>query len=77
MNGDCKMREYSELFDSFYEVEDSVYISNMMQNTFYYSNPKSKKYLKDVIITNNRLYFVWEKSELIRNLYKEWCEREH
>lgn len=71
------MREYSELFDSFYETDCSVYISNMMQNTFYYENQGSKEYLNDIIITNNRLYFVWEKSELIKKLYKEWCNREH
>lgn len=34
-----------------------------------------KNDLVDIITNNDRIYFVWKKSDNIKSLYKEWCKK--
>ena len=43
------MKEYSDLFQSYYESEDVRYIPNMSQNYKYLNSDKSNGQLVDVI----------------------------
>lgn len=75
MNGEINnMREYSDTLKCFYEAEDVVYISNMQQNTFYMEKGAVKS-LRDITVDRGRIYFVWEKTQKIHDLYNEWNER--
>ena len=56
------MREYSDIFNTYYDSEDVRYIPNMQQNYKYLSSPLSHGQLVDVICGNeNRIVFVWKK----------------
>ena len=71
------MREYSDIFNTYYDSEDVRYIPNMQQNYKYLSSPLSHGQLVDVIWGNeNRIVFVWKKSKEMNELYKMWCNRE-
>ena len=71
------MREYSDIFNTYYDSEDVRYIPNMQQNYKYLSSPLSRGQLVDVICGNeNRIVFVWKKSKEMNELYKMWCNRE-
>lgn len=71
------MREYSDIFNTYYDSEDVRYIPNMQQNYKYLSSPLSHGQLVDVICVNeNRIVFVWKKSKEMNELYKMWCNRE-
>ena len=71
------MREYSDIFNTYYDSEDVRYIPNMQQNYKYLSSPLSHGQLVDVIWWNeNRIVFVWKKSKEMNELYKMWCNRE-
>lgn len=70
------MKEYSDLFQSYYESEDVRYIPNMSQNYKYLNSDKSNGQLVDVICGNdNKIVFVWKKSKQMDELYRLWCER--
>ena len=70
------MKEYSDLFQSYYESEDVRYIPNMPQNYKYLNSDKSNGQLVDVICGNdNKIVFVWKKSKQMDELYRLWCER--
>ena len=70
------IREYSDIFKTSYDSDDVRYIPNMQQNYKYLSSPLSAKQLVDIICGNdNRIVFVWKKSEQMDELYKLWCER--
>ena len=69
------MREYSDIFNTYYDSEDVRYIPNMQQNYKYLSSPLSHGQLVDVICRNeNRIVFVWKKSDEMNELYRLWCE---
>ena len=71
------MREYSDIFNTYYDSEDVRYIPNMQQNYKYLSYRLSHGQLVDVICGNeNRIVFVWKKSKEMNELYKMWCNRE-
>ena len=71
------MREYSDIFNTYYDSEDVRYIPNMQQNYKYLRCPLSHGQLVDVICGNeNRIVFVWKKSKEMNELYKMWCNRE-
>ena len=71
------MREYSDIFNTYYDSEDVRYIPNMQQNYKYLSSPLSQGQLVDIICGNeNRIVFVWKKSKEMNELYKMWCNRE-
>ena len=70
------MREYSEVFNHYYNTEDSLVIVNMKQNHFYLSSPLSKGKLMDVSAgRDEKGIFIWEKSKEMTELYHQWCER--
>lgn len=70
------IKEYSELFNIAYDSDEVRYIPNMQQNYKYLSSPKSSGQLVDIICgNNNRIVFVWKKSEEMDELYRLWCER--
>lgn len=72
------MKEYSDLFQSYYESEDVRYIPNMAQNYKYLNSDKSNGQLVDVICGNdNKIVFVWKKSKQMDELYRLWCERNY
>lgn len=68
------IREYSEVFKHEYDSEEVRYIPNMMQNYKYLSSPLSDGQLVDIICGNeNRIVFVWKKSNETNELYRLWC----
>ena len=70
-----EIREYSDIFNSYYDSEDVRYIPNMQQNYKYLSSPLSQGQLVDIICGNeNRIVFVWKKSKEMNELYKMWCD---
>lgn len=69
------MREYSYILKKFYDAEDVVYISNMQQIGHYLQTEGIEKCIKDILVENGRVYFVFEKCPLTKHLYKEWNER--
>ena len=72
------MKEYSELFDHYYDTEESIIIVNMKQNFFYLSSPLSKGKLMDICPgRDEKVIFVWKRSREMNELYRQWCERKH
>lgn len=72
------MREYSEVFKHYYNMEDSLVIVNMKQNHFYLSSPLSQGKLMDVSPgRDDKVVFIWKKSKEMNELYHQWCNREH
>jgi hypothetical protein len=70
------IRNYSELFNKYYETEEVRFIPNMQQNYKYLNSGKANNQLVDIICgEDNRLVFVWNKSEVMNELYSLWCER--
>ncbi|MEY8525143.1 hypothetical protein D7X98_18900 [bacterium 1XD8-76] len=70
------MREYSEVFKHYYDMEDSLVIVNMKQNHFYLSSPLSQGKLMDVSPgRDDRVVFIWKKSKEMNELYHQWCQR--
>lgn len=71
------IKTYSELFNQYYEMEDVRLIPNMQQNYKYLNSGKATNQLVDIICgTDNKLVFVWKKSEVMNELYDLWCRRE-
>lgn len=69
------MREYSDLFKHWYELEEVRLIPNMQQNYKYLNSPLSRGQLVDIVCgSDNRIVFVWKKSKEMDELYKLWCE---
>ena len=70
------MREYSDIFNTYYDSEEVRYIPNMQQNYKYLGSPLSHGQLVDIICGNeNRIVFVWKKSKEMNELYRLWCDR--
>lgn len=70
------MREYSEVFKHYYDLEDSLVIVNMKQNHFYLSSPLSQGKLMDISPgRDDRVVFIWKKSKEMSELYHQWCQR--
>jgi hypothetical protein len=77
MKGVKFIRAYSELFNQYYELEEVRLIPNMQQNYKYLNSGKCRDQLVDIICGNdNKLVFVWKKSEIMNELYSLWCKRE-
>ena len=71
------MITYSKLFDKSYEMENVRLIPNMQQNYKYLNSGRANNQLVDIICgADNRIIFVWEKSEIMNELYDKWCKRE-
>ena len=70
------MREYSEIFNKYYDPENALVIVNMKQNGFYLSSPLSRGKLLDVSTgRDEKVIFVWERSKEMTELYHQWCDR--
>ena len=70
------MREYSEVFNHYYNMEEALVIVNMKQNHFYLSSPLSHGKLMDVCAgRDEKVIFIWQKSDEMTELYHQWCER--
>ena len=70
------MREYSDIFNTEYDSEEVRYIPNMQQNYKYLSSPLSHGQLVDIICGNeNRIVFVWKRSQEMNELYRLWRDR--
>ena len=68
--------QYSDLFHTTYNDEDVRYIPNMQQNYKYLNSEKSNGQLVDIICGNeNKIVFVWKKSQQMDELYRLWCDR--
>ena len=76
LRGVLHIRTYSDIFGKWYEAEDCRFIPNMQQNYKYLNSGKCKDQLIDIVCGNdNKLVFVWKKSEVMDELYHLWCER--
>lgn len=73
------MREYSRLFDKFYDADNAVYLVNMLQVARYMKNG-AEKYLVDILYDKAKkedtLVFVFEKTPEIKELYRKWNAHE-
>ena len=71
------IKTYSELFNTYYEIEDVRLIPNMQQNYKYLNSGKANNQLVDIICgSDNKIVFVWKKSKIMDELYDKWCKRE-
>lgn len=71
------IKTYSDLFNCEYEMEEVRLIPNMLQNYKYLNSGKANNQLVDIICgEDNKLVFVWKKSEIMNELYDKWCKRE-
>lgn len=78
MKGECVfIKTYSDLFNREYEMEEVRLIPNMLQNYKYLNSGKANNQLMDIICgEDNKLVFVWKKSDIMNELYDKWCKRE-
>ena len=73
------MKVYSRLLNKYYDPDKAVYIVNMLQVARYMNNG-AEEYLVDILCDKARkpdtLTFVFEKSPLIKELYRKWNAHE-
>jgi hypothetical protein len=73
------MRTYSKLLGRYYDNENAVYIVNMLQVARYMKNG-AHEFLVDILYDGvqreDTLVFVFEKSPLIKELYRKWNAHE-
>lgn len=74
------MTTYSTIFQKYYDDSNVVYISNPTQVYKYLNASQSAaKCLVDIIYSgtkNNGLVFVFEKTDIIKDLYNKWNKHE-
>lgn len=75
-----KLKEYSRVFNKYYDSDHVTYITNFQQ-VFKYLNASEDavNYLVDILYSGTRkdcLVFVFEKSPLIKELYRKWNAHE-
>lgn len=66
------MREYSELFHNYYEIEDTVRIVNTKQAGLYIKNNVP---LVDLFWSKDCLVFVFRRAES-KTAYEKWCRHD-
>lgn len=64
------MREYSDVFKQYYDLEDSILILNPKQGAYYLDKHVP---LLDIYSSNGELVLVFQKSAS-RKYYKNWKE---
>lgn len=73
------MQTYSKLLNKYYDPERVVYLVNILQVARYMKNG-AEEYLVDILWDKAKkedsLVFVFEKSPLIRELYRKWNAHE-
>jgi hypothetical protein len=73
------MQVYSKLLNRTYNAENVVYIVNMLQVSRYMKNGAHVDLvdiLYDGVKRNDTLVFVFEKTQLIKELYRKWNAHE-
>lgn len=73
------MRTYSKLLNRSYDSDKVCYLVNMLQVARYMKNG-AEEYLVDILYDKAKkedtLVFVFEKSPLIKELYRKWNAHE-
>ena len=74
------MQTYSRIFNKYYDSDKVTYITNFQQ-VYKYLNASDEaiNYLVDILYSGTRkdcLVFVFEKSPLIKDLYRKWNSHE-
>lgn len=73
------MRVYSRLLNKHYDSDNVVYLVNMLQVARYMKNG-GEEFLVDILCDKAKkedtLVFVFEKSPLIKELYRKWNAHE-
>ena len=73
------MKTYSRLLNRYYDAENVVYLVNMLQVARYMKNG-AEEHLVDILWDKAKkedsLVFVFEKSPLIKELYRKWNAHE-
>ena len=73
------MRTYSKLLGRYYDNEQCVYVANILQVARYMKNG-ALEFLVDILYDGvkreDTLVFVFEKSPLIKELYRKWNAHE-
>jgi hypothetical protein len=73
------MQKYSKILNKYYDAENVVYITSMLQCQRYLSNGAAED-LVDILYSGTKredtLVFVFKKTPLIQDLYKKWQAHE-
>lgn len=73
------MMKYSTLFNKYYDTENAVYVTNMLQCQRYLNNGATED-LVDILYSGTKredtLVFVFQKTPLIKELYRKWQAHE-
>ena len=73
------MRVYSRLLNRYYDSDNVVYLVNWLQVAKYMKNG-GEEFLVDILCDKAKkedtLVFVFEKSPLIKELYRKWNNHE-
>ena len=73
------MMTYSKILGKYYDSENAVFITSMLQCQRYLNNGASED-LVDILYSGTKredtLVFVFRKSPLIKELYKKWQAHE-
>lgn len=73
------MLNYSKIFGKYYDAENAVYVTNMLQCQRYLNNGAAGD-LVDILYSGTKredtLVFVFKKTPLIKELYKKWQAHE-
>ena len=73
------MIAYSKILGKYYDTENAVYVSNMLQAQRYLKNGAVEDFV-DILFTGTRredsLVFVFNKTPLVKELYRKWQAHE-
>ena len=73
------MVTYSKILNKYYDSENAVYITSMLQCQRYLNNGAAED-LVDILYSGTKredtLVFVFQKTPLIKELYKKWQAHE-
>lgn len=73
------MQKYSKILNRYYDAENVIYITSMLQCQRYLNNGAAED-LVDILYSGTKredtLVFVFKKTPLIQDLYKKWQAHE-
>lgn len=73
------MQKYSKILNKYYDAENVIYITSMLQCQRYLNNGAAED-LVDILYSGTKredtLVFVFKKTPLIKDLYKKWQAHE-
>ena len=73
------MMNFSKLFNRYYDAENVVFITNMLQCQKYLNNGATGD-LVDILYSGTKhkdtLVFVFQKTPLVKELYRKWQAHE-